>query len=214
MMDNKIQTISVNPLSPQGQDQYQQTGNDNVMIPNYGTVNINVQQGWIPATPTGSFYIPSVINREYYNLFVVGIEEFDKHYFKIMRKRSLCEYMTDETKKRFDALTPEMIAEIKTLPSLLMAENKEYGKASEEQRVIYGFVSDVKIYEEDVKIYYCGYTKDIKQQRLNGLLEELGLKGTDVFNELNRTHWAIKRVDLIQELLEANIQIPVFNMQR
>jgi hypothetical protein len=98
MMDNKIQTISVNPLSPQGQDQYQQTGNDNVMIPNYGTVNINVQQGWIPATPTGSFYIPSVINREYYNLFVVGIEEFDKHYFKIMRKRSLCEYMTDETK--------------------------------------------------------------------------------------------------------------------
>jgi hypothetical protein len=52
------------------------------------------------------------------------------------------------------------------------------------------------------------------QQRLNVLLEELGLKGTDVFNELNRTHWAIKRVDLIQELLEANIQIPVFNMQR
>lgn len=212
-MDNKIQVTQNNPLSPQGQDQYQQTGNDNLMISNYGTVEINVQQGWVPPTPDGTIYIPSTINREYYNLFVVGSEEFDRPYFKIMRKRALYGYMTDETKKKYDALTPEMIDEIKTLPSLFMAENNEYGKATDDQRVIYGFVSDVKIYDEDVKIYYCSYAT-IEQQLLNGLLEELGLRGTSAFNELNHTHWAIKRVDLIQELLEANIQIPVFNMQR
>ena len=122
--------------------------------------------------------------------------------------------MSDETKQRFDALTPEMIEEIKTLPSLFLAENRPYGKADDDQRVIYGFVSDLKIYENDVKIYFCGYKTDIVQQRLNELLDELGLIGNNAFNELNRTHWSIKRVDLIQELYEANLPVPVFNMQR
>jgi hypothetical protein len=40
------------------------------------------------------------------------------------------------------------------------------------------------------------------------VLEELQLVGNDKFNELNRTHWSIKRCDLIQELLEAGVQIP------
>ena len=213
-MDNKLQTVKANPLSPQGQGQYQQTGNDNVMIPNYGTVNINVQAAPMVPPFNGTFYVPLTVNREYYNLFVIGIEEFDRPYFKVPRSRSLCEYMSDETKQRFDALTPEMIEEIKTLPSLFLAENRPYGKADDDQRVIYGFVSDLKIYENDVKIYFCGYKTDIVQQRLNELLDELGLTGNNAFNELNRTHWAIKRVDLIQELYEANLPVPVFNMQR
>ena len=100
------------------------------------------------------------------------------------------------------------------MPSLFLAENEAYGKANDYQRVIYGFVSDVKIYDNDVKIYFCGYKSDIVQQRLNELLDELGLIGNQRFNELNRTHWAIKRVDLIQELYEANLPVPVFNMQR
>ena len=213
-MDNKLQTVQANPLSPQGQGQYQQTGNDNVMIPNYGTVNINVQAAPMVPPFIGTFYVPLTVNREYYTLFVIGIEEFDRPYFKVPRSRSLCEYMSDETKQRFDALTPEMIEEIKTLPSLFLAENRPYGKADDDQRVIYGFVSDLKIYENDVKIYFCGYKTDIVQQRLNELLDELGLTGNNAFNELNRTHWAIKRVDLIQELYEANLPVPVFNMQR
>lgn len=60
--------------------------------------------------------------------------------------------------------------------------------------------------------YVVVYKIDIPQQRLNECLEELGLVGDNRFNELNRTHWSIKRCDLIQELLEAGVQIPVFNM--
>ena len=100
-MDNKLQTVQANPLSPQGQGQYQQTGNDNVMIPNYGTVNINVQAAPLVPPFNGTFSVPITINREYYNLFVIGIEEFDRPYFKVPRSRSLCEYMSDETKQRF-----------------------------------------------------------------------------------------------------------------
>ena len=214
MEDNKLQTVQPSAPSVPGQDRYVQTGNDNVLIPNYGTVNINVQAQSMMPPINGTFYVPLRVNREYYNLFVIGIEEFDKPYFKVPRERVLNQSMTDETKKRFEVLTPEVIEEIKTLPSLFLAENRPYGRADEDQRVIYGFVSDVKIYDKDVKVYFCGYKSDIVQQRLNELLDELGLIGDNRFNELNRTHWAIKRVDLIQELYEANLPVPVFNMQR
>ena len=54
-------------------------------------------------------------------------------------------------------------------------------------------MSDYKIYENDVKVFWCGYRLDIPQIRLNELLEELQLIGDNRFNEMNRTHWAIKR---------------------
>lgn len=159
----------------------------------------------------GQFYLPTRIDREFYNLFVVNTEAFDRPYFKISRDRSLSEMMSDDVKAAFAPMTPEHKERIKTLPSLFMAENNRYGNATDEQNVIYGFVSDIKVYENDVKIYFCGYY-NIPQQRLNELLDELGLSGNNKFNEMNRTHWAIKRCDLIEELLEAGIQIPVFQI--
>ncbi len=228
-MDDKLQTVPTGvPAVPQ-QGQFTQTGNDNMMVPNYGTVNMNITLQQMPQVVqpvmfsqmvqyqmpmiTGVFYVPPTVDREYYNLFVLGIEEFDKPYIKVPRERVLNQCMTKETMAMFDALTPEMIARIKTLPSLFLAENRQYGHPDDDQRVIYGFVSDVKIYDNDVKIYFCGYKNDIPQKVINDLLEELGISGNSSFNELNRTHWSIKRSDLIQELLEAKIQVPVFNMQ-
>lgn len=226
-MEDKLQKMpSGIPATPQ-QAQFRQDGNENVMVPNYGTVNITVQQMPTVLNPApqpqmvpyqmpmmpGGFYVPSTIDREYYNIFVLGIEEFDKAYIKMPRDRSLNQYMAKETMALFDGLTPEMIARIKTMPSLFMAESRQYGHPDDDQRVIYGFVSDIKIYDNDAKIYFCGYKNDIPQSAINVLLDELGLVGNAKYNELNRTHWSIKRVDLIQELYEANIQVPVFNMQ-
>ena len=212
-MSNEVKVISATGLPVTGQPQVVQTGNDNVTIPNYGTVNLTVQQQFatMPAFG-GSFYVPVRVNREYYDFFVIGGEEFEKPYFKVPRDRALTHLMSKETMDRFAEMTQENKEEIKTMPSLFMAENRNYGKADDDQMVIYGFVSDLKIYDNDVKVYYCGYKIDIPQQRLNECLEELGLVGDNRFNELNRTHWSIKRCDLIQELLEAGVQIPVFNM--
>ena len=43
-MEDKLQKVpSGLPATPQ-QAQFRQDGNDNVMVPNYGTVNITVQQ--------------------------------------------------------------------------------------------------------------------------------------------------------------------------
>lgn len=214
-MDDKLKVIPSSALSSGIPQQYTQTGNDNLIVPNYGNLTLNVNQQ-LPMTPMmgGGFYIPPAIDREYYNLFVVGIEEFDKPFFKIPRDRVLNEYMSKETRALFETWTPEVIARIKNLPSLFMAENGDYGIARDGQAAIYGFVYDLKIYENDIKVYYCSFLPHIPQQRINDLHEELGIPANKGYSELNRTHWAIKRVDLIQELLEAGVQIPVFNMQR
>lgn len=209
-MADKFEVIPTANLPMEKKPSVVQNGNENVAVNNYGTVNVQVNQQPAVMPPFGGqIYIPRHINREYYNIFVVGGEEFDKPYFKMPRDRSLCECMSEETKIRFTGMTQENKQEIITMPTLFMAENNRYGNADNDQRVIYGFVSDYKIYENDVKIYYSGYKLDIPQVRLNEMLEELQLYGDNRFNEMNRTHWAIKRCDLISELQEAGINIPV-----
>lgn len=151
------------------------------------------------------------MTREYYNIFIIGTEEFEKLYFKVPRDRTLSEMMEDETKEKFSVMTAENKERIKTMPSLFMAENRKYGDADEDQKAIYGFVSDLKVYDREIKVYYCGYGIIISQKKLNGLIEELQLRGNDRFNEMNRTHWAIKQCDLISELQEAGINVPVFS---
>ena len=210
-MSDKLEVISASNLPDDRKPEVTQTGNGNVAIANYGTVQMQVNQQFCGMPQLGGqFYVPPRINREYYNIFVIGTEEYDKPYFKVPRDRALSECMSKETKEKFSGMTKEDKQQIIMMPSLFMAENHQYGNADDGQKVIYGFVSDYKIYENDVKVFWCGYRLDIPQIRLNELLEELQLIGDNRFNEMNRTHWAIKRCDLIQELQEAGIEIPVF----
>ena len=223
-MDDKTQIIMTSSDLPDPQNAgqaYQQHGDNNIMVPNYGTVHISLQQASFTVPPQMGVYQPTImpmpqiytppqIDREYFNLFVVLGEELEKGYFKVPRDRVLSESMTEETKEMFATLTGEMIERVKTLPSLFMLESNNYGYPDDDQMVIYGFVTGIKMYEESIKIYFCGHKSDIPQNKINDLREELWIKGSDKFNELNRTHWAIKKVDLIAELYEAGIQVPIF----
>lgn len=79
-MDDKLQTVPSAALSTAQQGEYCQDGNDNVIIPNYGTVNITVQQMPVmprqstqapytmqmPSMMPGGSYVPVSIDREYY----------------------------------------------------------------------------------------------------------------------------------------------------
>ena len=212
-MSDEIKVISASLSPSTGQPQYTQSGKDAVMIPNYGTINMQVTQQTVSMPYFGgNIYVPPRVDREYYNIFVLAGEEFDRPYVKVPRDRSLNECMTEEAMAKFSSLTEENRAQIMTMPSLFMAENNKYGKADESQNVIYGFIPDIKVYDNYVKAYFCGYRLDVPQCRLNDLLDELQLVGDNRFNEMNRTHWSIKRCDLIQELLEAGVQIPVFTI--
>jgi len=149
------------------------------------------------------------LSREYYNIFVVGAGiQFDsmEGSFLVMSQRAM-ESTDKDIKDRLLYLTEENREEIKSFPSLFMAENGEYGKASPNQVAYFGRVLDIRPHgDKNIKVKYR-FQKDIPQQRLNELLEELYLGGAKCFNELNRTHWAIKKVDLLEELTLAKIDL-------
>ena len=191
-------------------------------IENHGTVTnqtvINIQS---MAGNIGSpcFVMPSQIsttgsknaitfalNTDYYNLFVIGNETFLDGHFIVPKDRALTQSMTPENKAQFSSLSDEAIERIKTFPSLFASENHCFGKTDDDHCAIFGLVSEVRIQDNGIKIHFCSLWP-IQQQRLNEIIFQLAIEGTTSFNELNRTHWAIKRLNLIEELRAAGISV-------
>ena len=77
---------------------------------------------------------------------------------------------------------------------------------TDQQILAFGFVKQIKVRRNGVMIYpeiRCY----LPQQRLNEALFELDITGTDSFNEFNRMHWSIKKIDLIAELQELGFNL-------
>lgn len=63
--------------------------------------------------------------------------------------------------------------------------------------------------DNGIKVYYQ-ILNWIPQQKINELRFELGIEGCSGTNELNRMHWAIKKINAVEVLREAGI--PVFSL--
>lgn len=189
-----------------------QTGDNNTQIAyvqNYdGTSVTNVivtgrHPGEVPAPVQGG------LNREYYNLFVMGGETFTAFsvgHFIVQKDRALTENVSPNIESTVNSLHAEAIEFIKTLPSIFAIENTHYGRSDETQQAFFGMVTDVRVQDNGIKIYYQTLNA-ILQKRLNELMRELAIEGRPTFNELDRTHWTIKRVNLIEELRDAGITV-------
>ncbi len=146
------------------------------------------------------------LNTDYYNLFVIGNEPFSDGHFIVPKDRALTESMMPENKAQFSALTDEAIARIKTFPSIFASENHNCGKTDDDHQAIFGLVKEVRIQDNGIKIHFQALWP-IPQQRLNEISFKIGIQGSSAFNELNRTHWAIKQLNLIEELRAAGISV-------
>lgn len=58
--------------------------------------------------------------------------------------------------------------------------NHSYGKTDEAHYAHYGIITDIKVQDKGIKIYYQ-FLNSIPQQKLNELLFELGLRGNSSF---------------------------------
>jgi hypothetical protein len=144
-------------------------------------------------------------NTDFYHLFVISGERYEDTYFLVPKDRALTENTNEELKSRYATLRPEAIEELKRYPAIFADENHSYGKTDDEQDAYLGFLKDVKIQDNGIKIYYTIITA-IPQQILNDRCFEFGICGARSFNELNRTHWALKQINLIESLQKADIR--------
>ena len=186
----------------------QQTGEKNTYINQAGQVNILLQPASAPQL-LKQVKQPSQIafDRTHYNIIVTYGEDFTQsNPFLMDPKRSLTEGMEDELIQEFSTLSDEAIERIKTFPTLFANENTAYGHTDEDQTLGFGYIRQIKVRKTGIKIYpQILYL--LPQQRLNEALMDLDLWGDTSLNEFNRTHWSIKKVDLISELQELGFQL-------
>ena len=145
------------------------------------------------------------LNSQYYNLIVTGEIEFENiQPITMPIDRVLTEYM-DELKSEFLPLSPRVQERVLTFPTIFANENMYYGRANENQVFGLGYIHRIKVRHDAVRIYpqiICC----LPQQKLNEACFELDMGGNSSFNELNRTHWSIKKIDLLAELHELGLQ--------
>ena len=213
-----VNNSQINPL-PVNQQNVVQTainlpGDNNTLIAHADNVNEYNQTIFITnsaASVQQQGSMPVCLNTDYFNLIVVAGDVLDKKgYVMVDKERAITECTSDELKQKYAALTPDAVAEIKTFPAIIATENHDYGKTDDQHMAHYGIITDIKVQDNGIKVYYQ-LLNEIPQQRLNEILFELGILGNSNFNEFNRMHWAIKRINMIDTLAENGIR--VFRLQ-
>lgn len=150
-------------------------------------------------SPTINLFLPdgsrTAYRPEYFNL-IIGYDPFPSDHILVDKSRALTEYMSDEVKAEFNGLTPENIEKIKKLPAIIAQERD----GSDEQPAVLAFIRDVKVQDNGVKVYYQKYFP-IPFSFLKDNLSELAM----YLFELTRTHWTIKKIDLLEVMQDAGV---------
>ncbi len=148
------------------------------------------------------------ISRDCYNLIVCGDGSyFNDSFFMMDRERVITQHYTPEKLVvRFADLSQRAIDELCRFPSLFVPEADGYHcKIGEDQTAYLGLITKVKARDDEFKIYW-EKVKRFDLKLLSGYAFDLGFKDVDsAVSELNRTHWAVKQIDLIAELQEIGI---------
>lgn len=202
-MNNTIQNTATKAMTVE----LNQNGNDNTQIgyvDKYENTTVIVQP-----QPTGQKKkrpIISKFNNDFYNLFVIGTEEYQDYYFMVPKDRALTESTPHDIKDMCDSLSPEAVELIKTFPTIFASKNHGYAKTDDEHTAYFGCVTDIENQDNGIKVYYY-ILDDINQQKLNNIVSELGIDHAKARNEFDHTHWAIKKGNLLEELERADIHV-------
>jgi len=137
---------------------------------------------------------------QYYNLFV-SFEEgiYDKSPFIIYNGRVLQEdYTTNAIIAKFSNFTFDDINEIIALPTLFLPEYRN--EENEKEKVGYlGLLTDINIRRGPGQSeFYFEKKQEFQMTKIVQLMNDLKFKE----RELERTHWAIKKADLLEVIKE------------
>lgn len=208
-MSNELQIAPSSNL-PTATTEFSQTGDNNTQIAHAqnvsNTINIIIPSTFNTQMMGTCVHNQLSLNLDYYNLFVIGDESFDSGHFIVPKIRALTESIAPELKEQYASLSADAIEEIKTFPALFASENHAYGKTDDGHQAYFGLILDIKVQDNGIKVYYQALSP-IPQQRLNEIGFNLAIKSASFLNELNRTHWTIKRINLIEELRAAGISV-------
>lgn len=128
-----------------------------------------------------------------FNLLVSAGEEDWNYPSWVISKVRYLEYTDDSIRTSFENLSEETIKHLKSMPALFMYEDYHCASAK------VGQITEIQRRQTELKITYS-FNPDIKEIPYNSLKNIY--RDLDIVHsfELNRTHWAIKDVNLIELL--------------
>lgn len=136
-----------------------------------------------------------------YNLLVSGNDEsWDESPYYLEIGRCVREYTDDETTAKYGKFNQEQVDLIKRFPCIFAYES------GWEKDPKFGIFKDITSRQGKVKIEYelIDLPSFITHTDLKEMLFELDISDW----EMNRTHWAIKDINLPKELLAKGIRLP------
>ncbi len=138
-----------------------------------------------------------------YNIFVSSDRgAWNGEPIKLAKDRCVRDFTSEEMKERFGPLAEYQVRRLRRLPSVFAYERQC------DKNPLFGFVSDVAVKEKYVTVKYTVMDVDrfLTADQLEEYHNELGLTSW----ELDRTHWAVKEVDLARQLRPMGINLPVW----
>lgn len=136
-----------------------------------------------------------------YNLLVSGnAEAWRGEPWRIERSRCVNEYTDDAIRETYGALSATQVDELRRLPCIFAYESRN------EIDPHFGLIRNVRARPDKVQIEYELHDVSVflTAEQLEEMMFELDIGEW----ELNRTHWAVKDVDLAAELSRKGIILP------
>lgn len=142
---------------------------------------------------------------EFYNLIVAFDERAWKSNAYGVDKSRFLEFTGDDIKSKFSLLDNNSLQDIQSFPCLFLPELD-----TQELDGHIGYITKIRVRSKDIAIQY-ELVEDIPMDQIIDLTFELDIQmPRRGITELHRTHWAIKRVNLLEELRDAGL-IPTFS---
>lgn len=211
-MNNKLQPVPPNGVQ---HSDAPSTNNFNAPIDTFVAHTDAVQNNYYlggPSLPTDrppqGFGAPPKMDTAFYNLFVITSESFDSaNGFSIPKELALKD-TDDDIVSALTMLGEQELTAIRSYPTIVATKNHGCGTTSSWHNASYGFLNNIVV--RDSTIQFCfSKLNDISQHTLITNASSFCIGKASAYNEFDRPHWSVKRLNIIEALKSAGVIVTV-----
>ncbi len=211
-MSKEIQTVPPTGIQPTYESRTLNFGQVDTFVAHTDKVTTNVFFGGtgLPVDPAAhNARLPPKMNTAFYNLFVVSNEAISQTGFYVLKKDALQDTDEDVVQHLIEFGEAEMAA-VRSFPTVVATQNIKYGITDATHLAAYGFINSIQMKDNTIQF---GFTKlqDIPQCLLIEEATTLGIGRASAYNEFDRPHWAVKRINIVEALRSRGVQLVVLS---
>lgn len=164
--------------------------------------------GSLPSsTDTPDLGAPPQMDFRFYNLFVISSEYINGQTFSLPKELALQDTDGDVV-EALNILDTREINAIRCFPTIVVEKNKSCGSIGEGQTARYGFLNGIVVQADNIQFSFVKL-QDIPQPLLLSHAGDLGIGKASAYNEFDRPHWAVKKINIVDTLKSYDIKVLV-----